>query len=310
MKYIDVLGRKGCSRTALEFFKLLFGLNPEEDSHGVMLRFDYYSIRAKEHKNLLSFIENLSFQVYPGADRAKVQGHRLMPNFLMTSALASRTLGGAEEFKNQNECLDQAVKSIAGAVESGDLVQLFDSEWSPSTFAERQIILCLMLYPSMMRSLVNKIAKKQISQKFQKSFYVEYQKQSWKQILTHSTFEDAECNYDWVVSPKEKELAGGDENVEKLAEESAEKVFNIFIERSGGLFDDDQTLMWLRETIGYALHSLDEGLLPERDLVVAQLQSGIVDVHFYWSRYRLSLKTADFMEDLSIVNPQDLLVGP
>ena len=28
VKYIDVLGRKGCCRTALEFCKLLFGLNP------------------------------------------------------------------------------------------------------------------------------------------------------------------------------------------------------------------------------------------------------------------------------------------
>jgi hypothetical protein len=37
-------------------------------------------------------------------------------------------------------------------------------------------------------------------------------------------------------------------------------------------------------------------------MLLAQLQSGIVEIDFTWSRYRLNLKTADFMDDLSIVN--------
>lgn len=32
VKYIDVLGRKGCCRTALEVCKLLLGLNPQVDN--------------------------------------------------------------------------------------------------------------------------------------------------------------------------------------------------------------------------------------------------------------------------------------
>ena len=68
--------------------------------------------------------------------------------------------------------------------------------------------------------------------------------------------------------------------------------------------------MWLRETIGYALTEFDEGDLSDtRDMLKAQLMSGIVDVTFTWSRYRLTLKTADFMDDLSIVAPQDLMFG-
>jgi len=57
VKYIDVLGRKGCSRTALEYCKLLLGLNPKQDTHGVLLRIDYYAIRAKEYNFLLNFVE-------------------------------------------------------------------------------------------------------------------------------------------------------------------------------------------------------------------------------------------------------------
>jgi hypothetical protein len=47
----------------------------------------------------------------------------------------------------------------------------------------------------------------------------------------------------------------------------------------------------------------------DRDLLVAQLQSGIVASHFTWSRYRQTLKTADFMDDLTVVAPQDLMMG-
>jgi hypothetical protein len=38
------------------------------------------------------------------------------------------------------------------------------------------------------------------------------------------------------------------------------------------------------------------------------LQSGIVDIPFTWSRYRL-LKKHDFIDDLSVVAPEDLMGG-
>jgi hypothetical protein len=47
----------------------------------------------------------------------------------------------------------------------------------------------------------------------------------------------------------------------------------------------------------------------DKDILVATLQSGIVDPHFTWSRYRLTLKTADFMDDISQIAPQDLMMG-
>lgn len=56
VKYIDVLGRKGCSRTALEICKLLLGLCPQLDLQGALLRYDYYAIRAHEYTYLLDFI--------------------------------------------------------------------------------------------------------------------------------------------------------------------------------------------------------------------------------------------------------------
>ena len=71
------------------------------------------------------------------------------------------------------------------------------------------------------------------------------------------------------------------------------------MERSGALFSSDDTLLWLKEIIGYLLNKTDSGDMIDKDILVATLQSGIVDSHFTWSRYRLTLKTADFMDDIS-----------
>jgi hypothetical protein len=60
VKYIDVLGRKGCCRTALEYCKLLLGVGPQQDTHGVLLRIDYYALRAKEYQYILKLTDNFA----------------------------------------------------------------------------------------------------------------------------------------------------------------------------------------------------------------------------------------------------------
>ena len=64
LKYIDILGRKGCNRTALEFCKLFLCLDPKVDPYGVLLRLDYYATRAKESQYLLSFISRYPREVF------------------------------------------------------------------------------------------------------------------------------------------------------------------------------------------------------------------------------------------------------
>lgn len=90
VKYIDVLGRKGCCRTALEYCKLLLGLGAQQDPHGVLLRIDYYAMRAKEYDYILQFKDNFANQIYKNSD--KISCIRLMPNFMMTGALAQLQL--------------------------------------------------------------------------------------------------------------------------------------------------------------------------------------------------------------------------
>ena len=88
IKQIDLMGRKGCNRTGMEFCKLLFGLDPENDPYGVLLRIDYYSIRAREYKFLIKFLKQLPSEVYP--DEAELTSYLVLPNFLMSAALAKR----------------------------------------------------------------------------------------------------------------------------------------------------------------------------------------------------------------------------
>jgi len=64
--------------------------------------------------------------------------------------------------------------------------------------------------------------------------------------------------YDWIVSDSED------------VEEVVSKVFTIFVERSHSLYSDEETLMWLREIIGYTLNKIDAGDI-DPDLLSAQL---------------------------------------
>jgi len=64
-------------------------------------------------------------------------------------------------------------------------------------------------------------------------------------------------------------LNGDQSKIDSLVEETASKIFNIFVERSGALFSDDDTLLWLKEIIGYVLNSIDSGELCDKDMMVA-----------------------------------------
>lgn len=82
----------------------------------------------------------------------------------------------------------------------------------------------------------------------------------------------AELSYDWIISQQEQSLLNGDQSkLDSLTEETASKIFNIFIERSGALFSSDETLLWLKEIIGYILNKMDSGDMIDKDILVATL---------------------------------------
>lgn len=97
VKYIDILGRKGCSRTALEYCKLLLSLDPHTDLFGALLRLDFYAIRAHEYQYFLDLVRNLTKEIYPEENSSTLL---IVPNLLLSSALAkySIELGQGTEY--------------------------------------------------------------------------------------------------------------------------------------------------------------------------------------------------------------------
>eukprot|EP00808_Paulinella_micropora_P002891 g73719.t1 len=80
-RHAQLLGKKGCVRTALEVSKLLLSLAPEADPMGSLLSLDYYALRSGEYLYLLSFARD--FPSRHGAETA------LYPNLLLSAALAA-----------------------------------------------------------------------------------------------------------------------------------------------------------------------------------------------------------------------------
>ena len=88
VKYIDILGRKGCSRTSLEYCKLLLSLDPTTDLFGSLLRLDFYAVRAHEYDYLIDFTKKVCLEIYPDDTDSQNASLLIIPNLLMTTSLA------------------------------------------------------------------------------------------------------------------------------------------------------------------------------------------------------------------------------
>jgi hypothetical protein len=77
--YIQEIGKKGCSQTALEWSKLLLSLDLS-DPLGVLLLIDHFALRRREHVWLLEFYHSPLFQEHDLS---------ILPNFVYSIALAA-----------------------------------------------------------------------------------------------------------------------------------------------------------------------------------------------------------------------------
>ena len=56
-KHLSYVGSRACHRTALEFCKVILGLDPNADPLGILLMIDFYALRAQQHTWFLGFIK-------------------------------------------------------------------------------------------------------------------------------------------------------------------------------------------------------------------------------------------------------------
>lgn len=104
-------------------------------------------------------------------------------------------------------------------------------------------------------------------------------------------------SYEWVSDNEDTEHR---QSVRQM-------VYSIYIERSSILFQSDLTLLWLKQCIGHLLNELDTQI--EQVDFVCKIISLVPTPPFTLDRY-LNLKIADFTEDVTTINPADLLGGP
>lgn len=81
-KFIDILGKKGCFRTALEYNKFLLKINVN-DPTACLLSIDFNAISSKNYSYLIQFARQ--FSSYIGFKNCSLY---LMPNFCYSVALA------------------------------------------------------------------------------------------------------------------------------------------------------------------------------------------------------------------------------
>jgi hypothetical protein len=79
---MDILGKKGCYRTALEYNKYLLKINLN-DPTACLLCMDFNAISSKQYEFLLDFVQYFSY--YIGLRQNSIY---LMPNFTYSVALA------------------------------------------------------------------------------------------------------------------------------------------------------------------------------------------------------------------------------
>ncbi|KAI8388402.1 transcriptional repressor TCF25-domain-containing protein [Radiomyces spectabilis] len=109
-RHIQFLTRRGCWRTAFEFNKLLFSLDPTADPTGALLSIDYYALNAKDYGYLLRMISHwkTDASIYPGALDD-------LPNFAFSGAYAKFKLAQTKDNVSEEDSsamLKEAIKKF------------------------------------------------------------------------------------------------------------------------------------------------------------------------------------------------------
>jgi len=109
LRYIQHLSRRGCSRTALEYCKLVLKLD-FKDPLRILLIIDLFAIRSSQYQYLLNlFNDKNHLIVYPDSETT-VNLH-MLPNFLYSCSLAKFHLSQSKEMKTNDadQLLQQAI---------------------------------------------------------------------------------------------------------------------------------------------------------------------------------------------------------
>lgn len=277
-RYIDVVGRRGCSRTALEYCKLVLSFWPEEDPFGILTIFDYYALRAREYTYFVDFISGAFVnEIYSKISfkTEKFKSLLLMPNLIYSCALAKKMAQNSTIVPKESQLMEDYAK-ILSVTNIDEIVN----------FGENAILLlAIILYPSMLRHIINKIKSPTGS--------------SWEPTLKNlkeiskSKSGKYYGNYIWICKDKNPECAHN----------SLKKIYSIYEEKAATCFTSESVQSWLRAVCTFLADGLSKGEL-DLNLIREQIANNCI-CPFYLDRYS-HLNVLDFKEDLTTIPPEEL----
>eukprot|EP01101_Sappina_pedata_P003978 TRINITY_DN1627_c1_g1_i1.p1 TRINITY_DN1627_c1_g1~~TRINITY_DN1627_c1_g1_i1.p1 ORF type:complete len:552 (+),score=182.91 TRINITY_DN1627_c1_g1_i1:340-1995(+) len=154
-RWIQMLGRKSCHRTALEFCKLVLSLD-ETDPLFIFMIIDFHSIQSKSFSFLLSLVKNFA--------QRGVWERILLPNTLYSVAVSSFLAGHQSSSSTQTDidlaAPSDSVDGIVDVAEADD----FDGETATNVLcgcsADDAIKNALYLFPMVLPLLAKKLGAK------------------------------------------------------------------------------------------------------------------------------------------------------
>jgi Transcriptional repressor TCF25 len=98
------LQRRGCFRTAFEFARLLYSLDPWNDPFGAVFHLDYLSVRTGMHQWLLDVFDHFAGLRERGIHHKARLDPSLLPGWVYSRALALRMNKVKRRLLDSNSC--------------------------------------------------------------------------------------------------------------------------------------------------------------------------------------------------------------
>ncbi|CEO94333.1 hypothetical protein PBRA_000118, partial [Plasmodiophora brassicae] len=218
-RHMQFVGRRGCTRTALELCKLALKITrspwpsgPSRYATEALLHLEHFAFRASIPQFVLQFASSYDYtnNTSRGDEMIPLINSVLMlPSWAFAVALAKYLTDNRRDLFTDVVLVNTIVDT---------------SDTTPSELVQQS----LLLYPEVLERILVKIGSN------------EPRKGRWKKVLGHLHFREARL---------------------RLEDESGlRKLVDIFIERSGTLWKEEQVLDWVSANAELLVDKLDEGL--------------------------------------------------
>lgn len=234
-KFIIILTKKSCYKSAIEYNKLLLKLNPVQDPLGAIVMMDHLCLASKRYEYLEDFTLTFGHRYYNSYECSLV----LYPNFLFSYALS--------KFKMMDDKLNLQ-NYLWKKIDKQDLQDILEMNIDfRRSSADKILLLALILYPSLFKQILT--ANEQYKQDPTESGFTPTQRKKWKDLFEN---EAIFMNFD-MGSVKYSFL-----NIDSSSDTDALlKIEKIYPERNKLLWKHSNVNVWMKRVCGFLVDAVD-----------------------------------------------------